>query len=197
MTTCPMCAPRVRPSHPKCASRGPNRNGADTKLNTPTGPNADSSRYSRRQPGARPRPSGCDLSSRRPQRCRADDVSANTSRTSPNADKLPQNAVSVSPDPSSRGPQPRRGGPACAGGSDKPNAAASRGSALRADAAHNAPRGLRHPSRAHNSRPRAERDNSPRCNASRSHATVSACKTRRPTRTDLFYTDPLSGVNCD
>ena len=54
-TTCPMCNPRVRSSQPRCASRGPNRNGADTKLRTPNTPDSASNRYVRRQPGgARP-----------------------------------------------------------------------------------------------------------------------------------------------
>ena len=186
-----MCNPRVRASQPRCASRGPNRNGADTKLRTPRTPDSASSRYVRRQPGARDRPSGWHASSRRPHIRRSAAVSATRTPTAPNDSRLPQKAVSGNGDALDAGPQPRRGGPGCAGGRDNPNAAARRGSALRAEAAHNAPRGLRHPSRSHNSRPSPARDSSPCSNSWRSHCTVSGCKIRRPIRTHPFYTEPL------
>ena len=184
-----MCAPRVRSSQPRCASRGPNRSGAATKLSTPTGPAADSNRYVNRQPGARPRPRGCAASSRRPHSFRTDAVSDNTSRTPPSSAKLPENAVRASPDTSPDGPQPR-GGPGRAGGSARPNSSASRGSAFRADAAHSSPRPLRQSSRSHSPRPRAARDSDPRRNSSRNHSTDSGRRIRSPIRTDPFYTEP-------
>lgn len=184
-----MCAPRVRSSQPRCASRGPNRSGAATKLSTPTGPTAADNKYVNRQPGARPRPRGWAASSRCPHCCRTDAVSANTSRTSPSSDKLPENTVCASPDTSPDGSQPR-GGPDCAGGRDRPNCSAKRGNAFRADDAHNSPRPLRQSSRSHSPRPRAARDSAPRHNSWRSHSTDSGWRRRSPIRTDLFYTEP-------
>ena len=179
------CATRAcgRPS-PNAASRGPSRNGADTKLSTPSGPAAASSRYIRRQPGARARPSGWPASNRCAHSFRSASVSATRSRTSPNSAKLPQNSVSPSHSSPAPRPQPPRGGPGCAGGSVNPNCAARCGKALRAEAAHNAPRRLRHPSRSHSPRPSAARDSSPCCNSRRSHCTVSGLNMRSPTRTD-------------
>ena len=78
-----------------------------------------------------------------------------------------------------------RGGPVCAGSSWNPSSAASRGRALRAEAAHKRPLGLRHSSYSHSPRPKAARDSSPRCNSPRSQFAVSGFKMRRPTRTNL------------
>ena len=189
-----MCNPRVRSSQPRCASRGPNRNGADTKLRTPNTPDSASNRYVRRQPGARDRPSGWHASRRRPHNRRSAAVSATRTPTAPNAARLPLNAVSGNPDAHAAGPQPRRNGPGCAGGRDNPNAAARRGSALRADAAHNAPRALRHPSRAHSSRPREARDCSPRSNAPRSHSTGAFPISRSRAHTHRRHGHPLQTV---
>ena len=73
---------------------------------------------------------------------------------------------------------------------------AKRGRALRAEAAHSFPRGLRQPSRSHNSRAKPARENPPRCNTHRSHRTVSGLSMRRPIRTLPSYTDPALCVNC-
>ena len=63
----------------------------------------------------------------------------------PNSAKLPQNSVSPSHTSPAPRPQPPRGGPGCAGGSVNPNCAARCGKALRAEAAHSAPRGFAPP----------------------------------------------------
>lgn len=134
---------------PRCPSRGPSRGRAATKLSAPTGPRRLASRYCTRQPWARPAPSGCPARNRSAHSRRWAGVWACSSHTSPSCRGLPANWTGLGPRPRWR----QLGTLTWIGGKASPNCFAKRGRALRAEAAHSFPRGLRHPALSHNSRP--------------------------------------------
>ena len=135
LTTALMGAPRVRSSQPRYQSRGPSRNGAATKPDTPTDPAdppaetaPDSPAHSRRCAGVRVR----------------------SSRIGPSCRRLPVNYTG-------NGPAPLDGRKAGTPALSAPPTAAG----PCAKAAHSFPWGLRQPSHAHNSRTKPSRANPP------------------------------------